>query len=234
MPYIKKTVKAGNTMEVLKYHTYRHQSKGRHRGKGNGFTPLAMQKNNRRYSENKLRWKINANFKEGDMLITLTYRKEDRPENISAAKKELAKFLRKARALYKKSGSELKFISVTEQGSKGAVHHHLIINSIGIGANTLVREWKHGHPGIKYLDNSGNYGRVAGYLIKELENAKSSGYSCSRNLIEPEIHTEIIKRSDTWTDKPKALKGYQITGEVETGVTATGYMYQHYTMRKVE
>lgn len=237
MPYIKKTVKAGLTMEVFKYHSARYQSQSGRRQKNRNKTPLSMAKVNQRNAENKLRWKINANFGAGDIYLTLTYTRANRPDAETAAA-ELRNYLRRLRRIYKTAGAELKYIAVTETGSRGGIHHHMVINS-GIDTRLIAQLWTKGIAGIKYLDNTGEYGRLAGYLIKETSKTLHDGrgrklrYTCSRNLKEPEIKTERIK-ADTWTETPRAVKGYALTGEVESGVIeATGYGYQHYTMRKL-
>lgn len=234
MPYIKKTVKAGRTMEVYKYHSYRYQSKSAARGRMFARTAEPQRKQNRKNAENRLRWKINANFKEGDYFITLTYKRELRPGTLKEAKAELGRFLRKVRREYRKHGKELRFISVSESGKNGGIHHHLIVNG-DIEANEIVRLWGFGHPAVKFLDGSGDYSRLAGYLVKETAGTNEAiGYSCSRNLILPEITTEVITRADSWKEAPKAVKGYVLTGEPESGVTETGFPYQHYVMHEIE
>jgi hypothetical protein len=73
MAYIKKTVKAGKTMEIIKYHDRAHGKKGGPRQKRKNPTSLRQELANRRRAENRLRWLLNANFEDGDLSLTCTY-----------------------------------------------------------------------------------------------------------------------------------------------------------------
>ncbi len=234
MPYIQKIVKAGKTIEVFKYYTYRCKGKGVARGCRCGKTKENVAKLNQRNAENHLRWIINSNFGEGDYYITLTYRKENRKSPLSA-KEILKAFLRKLRKKYKDYGVELKYIAVTEYENK-AIHHHLILNN-AFNGKEIANLWQYGRPNIKHLDNTGEYSQLAAYLIKETSKTFGTSkavagqrYSRSRNLIEPEIEERIIPH-ESWRDNPKPKKGYYIQGEPEIGVHETsGYGFMHYTM----
>jgi hypothetical protein len=96
----------------------------------------------------------------------LTYKKDQRPDR-EESKKELERYLRKVRTIYKRRGHELKYITVTEYKNK-AIHHHLIINMVNsIGAKELNELWDKGRTRFTYLDDTGQYGALAHYLIKE-------------------------------------------------------------------
>lgn len=235
MPYIEKRVKAGRTLEIYKYYSRRCKGKPSVcRESNQNPTPEAMKLLNQRRAEERLRWKINTNFKSGDYYITLTYKRENRKTPIEA-KKELQKFLRRLRRLYKKHGAEVKYIGVTEYENR-AIHHHMILNN-----EVLIEEidklWDFGFIQIKLLDDTGDYSKLASYLIKETSktfkterSATGVRYSCSRNLKEPTI-TENIISANSWRDIPRPMKNYYISGEVETGYhEVTGYGFQHYTM----
>lgn len=234
MPYIQKTVRAGKTIEVFKYYSYRCKAKGAVRSGNYGKTPENVAKINQRNAENRLRWKINTNFQEGDYYVTLTYKRENRKAPLEA-KKELSLFLRQLRKKYKTAGKELKYIAVTEYENK-AIHHHLIMNN-AIDGKEIARLWRYGRPCIKYLDSTGDYGQLASYLIKETsktfktpKSATGVRYSCSRNLKEPEIEERIIQH-ESWREIPRPKKGYYILGEPEIGVHETsGYGFMHYIM----
>ena len=238
MPYIQRTVKAGKTIEVFKYYSYRTKAKGVVRSGNFGKTPENVAKVNQRNAENRLRWLINANFGEGDYYITLTYKRELR-KRPSEAKKALSVFFRRLRKKYRDHDAELKYIAVTEYENI-AVHHHLILNNVFNGKE-IVSLWEYGRPCIKFLDGSGDYGQLAAYLIKETSKtfgtAKSplgQRYSRSRNLIEPEIEEKIIQH-EKWCEIPKPKKGYYILQEPEIGVHETsGYGFMHYVMVMLE
>lgn len=235
--YYKETTKAGKTIEVYKYFRKRDRKGGR--GIKTKPTAEEMEKINQYNAERKLRLKINANFREDDLFITLTYRREERPTP-EEAKKQIKKFLDNLRKEYKKAGSELKYINVTEYKNK-AIHHHVLINHIAEeDAGKIVRTlWRFGRPDFKYLDDTGQYKDLAEYLIKETsqtfkenDGGHKQRYSCSRNLITPEPKTEIIKRATKWSNNPKSVKGYYIDADtIYNGLDAfTGLEYQRYTM----
>ncbi len=242
--YYKTTITAGATVEVYKY--FRKRERKGQRGKKVRPTPAEMEKINQRNAERRLRLKINANFGEDDLFVTLTYRKEERPEP-EEAKKQIKKFLDSLRKEYKTWGADLKYINVTEYRNK-AIHHHLLINHVpDKDAAKAVRQlWPFGRPDFKYLDDTGQYKDLAAYLIKETSGTfkenkeKGSGhkqrYSCSRNLILPKEKTEIIRKAAKWTASPRAPKGYYIDQDtIYNGVDAfTGLEYQQYIMVKLK
>lgn len=234
MPYTKTTVIAGKTIEIFKHYSARYKPKGMTRQANRKETPEDVKKINQRQAENRLRWKMNTNFGEGDWHIVLTYRRDNR-KRLAEAKKDLDLFIRRARRLYRNEGEELKYIAVTESQSS-APHHHLVING-AVDISKLTKLWEWGRPHLTPLDGSGDYGRLASYLIKETSRTFGTAkavsklrYTCSRNLKEPIIHREIIG-SSRWQEEPRAVKGYYIAGEVERGIhEMTGYPYLHYTM----
>ena len=238
MPYIKETVIAGKTIEVCKHFSSRYNKKGIPRSANIKPTAEAMKKVNDRNAENKLRRLINANFGYMDIHLVLTYKRKLRPEP-DKAKQDLAKFLRKMRALYKKHGKELKYITVTEYKNR-AIHHHLIINSIDM--REVVPLWEFGRARPTYLDDTGQYGQLASYLIKETaktykteKSAAGKRWNSSKNLEPPDIKIEIIK-AESWREDPKPIKGYYIEKEsIRSGIhEISGYMFQQYCMIRLE
>jgi hypothetical protein len=238
MPYIEEIIFAGKTIEVSKKHSYRYMSKKVPRSENENPTPEAVKKINERNAENHLRRLINANFKYQDIHLVLTYRRDKRPATPQAAKEDLEKFLRKLRGYFRKSGNELKYIAVTEY-KNGAIHHHLIINSMD--TRDLTELWIFGQPRPTYLDHSGQYGKLASYLIKETSKTFNSEdsihgkrYCASRNLKQPQIIKRIVS-AKSWQKEPKAKKGYVIEKDsIRTGIyELTGYPYQFYRMIKI-
>ncbi len=238
MPYIKKTIKAGQTIEIQKYYSSRYKRKDIERGKRTKPTPLEMEKINEKRAADRLRQLINANFGEKDIHLVLTYKRENRTDP-EQAKKDLEKFLRKARAHYKVNNNVLKYIAVTEYKNK-AIHHHILVNCSDI--RELLPLWEHGYIRPTYLDNRGDHSAIAEYFIKETcktfrtANASHKKRWCaSKNLIQPEIKTEIVS-AESWRKEPKAPKGYQlIKGSLEEGLhEVTGYPYIKYRLIKID
>lgn len=232
----KKTVwQAGEYRIIKKSHSYRYP--GGKRGRREKRTPEAMERENRKRRRDSLQLLILANFKKGDLWITLPYSREQRPESITEAKDRFRRFIRKLGAICKKRGQEIKWIVTTERGSRGGCHHHLIINSIP-GITELIAElWQYAKKVIsEHLYEDGQFESLAEYIIKSETKEDGSGtyYSRSRNLIVPEPKTEIVG-AKTFYDEPKAVKGYELLKDSITNGTNpfTGYPYQRYIMKKV-
>lgn len=237
MPYIEEVVFAGKTIEVSKKFSYRYKSKKVKREKNANPTPEAMKKINQRNAETKLRHSINENFGYKDIHLVLTYRRENRPTP-EQAKTDLENFLRRLRAYFKKHGNELKYIAVTEYKSR-AIHHHLVINSMD--TRDLPDLWTHGQPRPTFLDDSGQYGQLAAYLIKETsktfreeDRIQGKRWRASKNLLKPTVVKRVVS-SAGWRKMPKPRKGYYIEKGSERFGTSelTGFQYQFYRMIKI-
>jgi hypothetical protein len=111
-----------------------------------------------------------------------------------------------------------------------------------ISGKELNDLWINGRTRFTYLDESGQYGALAHYLIKETrktyqEKGSPSGkrWNPSRNLKKPIIKKEIIK-SNEWRKEPKAIKGYMLEkNSIQEGFhDITGWPFQKYTMIKIQ
>ncbi len=204
-------------------------------------TPEEQEKINEQQCIRKLRRKIHANFDKDDLFETLTYRRDCRPDPKGAAH-ELQLLLNRLRGIWKRTGTELRYIVVTEYKSK-SIHHHLIVNDLsdGTGAKKIAQSWsRNGHANTKYLYEDGQYERLAEYLIKETsrtfrdpDNPSKLRYSCSRNLVTPVAKTRILKRDD-WPEEPRVPKGYYLEKDsLVNGVNKMGYRFQFYRLIKI-
>lgn len=204
-------------------------------------TPEEQEKINEQQCIRKLRRKIHANFDKDDLFETLTYKRDCRTDPKGAAH-ELQLLLNRLRGIWKRAGTELRYIVVTEYKSK-SIHHHLIVNDLpdGSGAKKIAQSWsRNGHANTKYLYEDGQYERLAEYLIKETsrtfrdpDNPSKLRYSCSRNLVTPVAKTRILKRDD-WPEEPREPKGYYLEkGSLVNGVNKMGYRYQYYRLIKI-
>ena len=185
---------------------------------------------------------ILANFEEGDYHLNLTYRQDERPRDLQEAKKRLSDFLTKVRKEYKKAGIAFKWIAVTEQGERGAYHHHLIIQNIhtaGVDTDKVIRKcWKWGRPVFVMMDD-GNYEQLADYLVKTETKGEKSGqnmvhYSRSRNLIVPQPKIRKFYRR-RWKPEPKAPKGFYLDKNslVSGENPVTGQPWQRYILFRI-
>jgi hypothetical protein len=238
LPYLMEVAISGKVKEVTKKYSARYGKKGIPRSGNCNPSPDDVKAQNEKNAIKKLRRKLNANFGFNDMHLVLTYRPKNRPDP-EHAKIIFAKFLRELRKLYRNNGQELKYICVTEYKNK-AIHHHLIINSFDMRLITPL--WPYGKARPTYLDETGQYGRLAEYFVKETKKTYSEEtavfrkrWNSSRNLKEPDVKTVVVNRN-SWTKAPKATKGYFLEKDsVYSGVSSvTGYPFQFYSMVRLD
>lgn len=238
VPYMKKIVKAGKTVEVYKYFATNYGKKSSDRGVKKNETSEEQLKVNEEHAKRNLRWLVNENFGKNDIHLTATYKPELRPD-VETSQKHLRNMLRRFARVYEKQNLEFKYITVTEYKNK-AIHHHLIINHIDVAL--LQDKWQYGKVRATYLDDTGDYSKLTDYLIKETSKTFrdkncpiKKRWSSSRNLRKPKIKTEKIKASK-WNEIPRTVKGYYIdTDSIYNGEHQfTGHPCQSYIMRKIE
>ncbi len=245
MPYIESICKAGKTIEVERYYTSRYGCRGQIRSQRVKPTPDEQVRINNRIAEKKLRRLINENYGPGDYHLILSYKRArgDPHRSRDEMKDDIAKFLRALRKEYKYRGKELKYIHVAEIGDRGARHHHLVINKFDVEA--IQRCWPHGRIHINPLDNSGNYQKLAAYLIKYTskvigteEKIQGKRWNASKNLTHPVPKIKIITERAWYRSEakvPNKYKGryYIDQDSVSVGVHSaeySGYGYFRFTM----
>ena len=117
--YREKRYYCGEYLDVYIYPTYRQ---GRSRGKRSKPTSAAQAKLNQRHREEKLVRLLHANFTPDDLEIHLTYQLQ--PESPEEAQRLLRNYIRRVQRARKKQGlPPLKYIAVTEKGSKLSLIH---------------------------------------------------------------------------------------------------------------
>lgn len=104
MPYIREECVAGDTIEICKYYTYRSHVKGEKRAKKKKLTSEAQKRVNQRKAEKELRRSMNANFRDGDLLVRYDFFKEFFPVSSDDMGKLMKKFIRKLRTEFKRQG----------------------------------------------------------------------------------------------------------------------------------
>ena len=232
--YTKVTYDLGEVREIQKYIPGNYGAPGCPRERKRKRTPEEIKRQNERNKRRKVQRLIMANFGEGDLHVTLTYAKDRRPETPEEANALRAKFLSELRKKFRKAEVDLKYIGVTEIGSRGAVHHHIVLNNPEeVDVMKLIQKaWPHGHPFFSPLYDEGEYEQLADYLLKG-ESEKTASYTRSRNLKIPEPKRETI-RSMRWKDPPPVPKGWEIIKSTLFNGTnpVTGYPYQRYMIRR--
>lgn len=236
--YVRKTYKLGDYREVVEYHNGRFGAPGEKRQKRRRLTTEQRRRKNAHQKMIVCRRKLRAHFSPSDYFVTLTYRKDDRPDDMTTAKDHLRKFLRQIRKTYKKLGRVMKWISNIEVGSRGAWHVHIVMNRIPGLDELIASAWPYGRIQQQLLYADGAYDRLAAYITKSPDTScalAESHYSSSRNLPIPEPEVKVFRHHATW----KAIripKGWTLEpGTVMESVNpVTGYPYRTYTLRRLE
>ncbi|MCM1112173.1 MAG: hypothetical protein NC399_02845 [Muribaculum sp.] len=242
--YTKVSCSIRNRMEILKYYDIRYGAPGMPRQARRKKTPEEMARQNLWQRTRKLRRLIELNFEAGDWHVTLTCRPGERPDPEDAPA-VIRKFRDKLRNAFKRQGWELKYIITCETGQRGAVHWHMIVNDCHNDrestAAIIRRLWIRGRPYFSPLDESGEYGVLAEYIIKETADRitkdgtiEKLSYIPSRNLRRPVEKREKIP-ARRWREEPKPPKGWELVkGSLMNGVNKySGLPYQHYTLRRL-
>ena len=153
--YKQKSYDLGDIREVMEYHNGRYGAPGMPRMKKKKATPEQIRKTNQWNKERQCWRKMKLNFRENDYWVTLTYKLENRPQDMKEAAKDIRKWIQKVRTQYKKQEVELKWMLHTEIGSRGGVHHHLVINRIPDADLIMRRAWEKGGVHIDLLYDEG-------------------------------------------------------------------------------
>lgn len=209
-------------------------------------TTEEVKKVNRRRVAKKLRRLIDANFKPGDIYLTLTY-KDTYKRTLEGAKKDLNKLMNKLKYRYNKRGEVFKWIKTTGIRKRGAAHHHIILNNID-NFNYMVellKLWTFGTVDVKPLYEEGRYKKLAEYFVKhkqenedELKESQINErtYSCSRNLKHPRVKRKIIQEK-TVLRAPKVPTGYrmEMDEDGDIGISRqSGYCYRYFRLIRIK
>lgn len=211
----------GDYMDVMIYPVYTKTPVRRKKAKP---TSEVQQKLNEIYAEEKLIRIANANFTPRDYKVELTYSSEHLPQSDEDADRELTNFLRRVKRYRKQRGlSELKYIAVTEKGSRSGRYHHHLIMSGDVDLFDLVSLWGKGIVGSDLLifDENG-IANLVKYMMKQLKEFIGKKYKRSRNMIVPEAKkrdnrfskrmiVELAKDTENRAEYEKLYEGYHLS-----------------------
>lgn len=221
--YRRRVIKAGATIEVEEtYPTRFGEGLTRSQHNNSTGTTVAMQIYNEERAMRELTRLINENFVPGDFWVTLHYEKDNRPQSFEEARAQLSSFLIKLRSLYKKSGKEIKYLKTTAIGSRGGVHHHIIINR-GVDTRKISFLWRE-HikasisarpPHYVELYEDREYSSLAAYIYNQAKGMEEDYKNArhwvgSRNLKKPQVIKDEIIEGIKWKEPPTAPRGYYI------------------------
>lgn len=237
MPYLRKTIKHGEVIEVHKYFNGRYMRK-----KGNapplGETPPEQKKWQEKKATQKVWGLLDENFEKGDLWTTLTYPAGTKP-TAKQVRDDMQHFLRKMRKAFKKAGKELKYIYSAGRGKRGAAHIHIVLPKFDIDAvrdswAEIVNAGDYVRCDFKPLQAKKDYYKLAEYIIKNSKEDFESDdpvykkrYCASRNLKKPKERVEKINHK-TWKKEAPEKKGYYIDkARSWDGINCYGYPVQY-------
>lgn len=219
-------------------------------------TDPKMQKMNERKSKMNYAMLVAANAKPGDYWITLTYKRGSKlPANYDEMKKQVDKYFRKLRQVYKQQGVELKYIRrLISKDDEVRPHVHFWCNNDGVNLKDFP-PWEYGNPNIKIVDN--RLHQTLGEYICQYKHRKKADdedieipddayidipsigrVSTSKNLVRPITKYYVIKKP-SWRDDPNVPNGYMldkeslVNGDVTNYYTGGVYRYQSYVLVKI-
>lgn len=226
----------GDLIEVQEYHDGRYGAPGEPRQKKKKATPQDMERMNR-WNRERLCWrKLVNHFAVHDYFVTLTYRREERPADMEAAKKDFAVFINKLRRRYKKAGVQLVWIRNIEVGTRGGWHVHLVLRRIQDLDIHIAECWPYGRAVLQLLYQRGNMKQLAAYLTKSPATdprLKESHYWTSRNLPVPDPEKKGI-RGWKLSDAVRVPAGYYLDKDSYfEGVNLFGYAFRTYILVRI-
>ena len=231
---------SGRTVEIVRARRRIDDADlAKRRNKKASASSAAKTERNERDAVRNLARLINCNFGRGDLWVVLNFEDAALPTDEAAAKKEVAKLLRKLRG-----GEELRYIYAIGQknprtGEQTRLHVHMILPQ-GLGER-VDELWTMGNVSIRRLDRRGDYTGVARYMIGNATTGVGGGqrrYVPSRNLKKP-IYTEpvecrisdrvriprsaSVKEQQRITDSESGAQSYYLRYTNAAGVDGEGY-----------
>ncbi|MBQ8296342.1 MAG: hypothetical protein IJX77_01000 [Ruminococcus sp.] len=238
--YREKFFKCGNYLEVNIYPVYRKATQRSRKAKPSRKVQINLNKRNR---ENKIIRLLNANFTSEDLKLELTYKKEFLPQSDEEAAKELRNFFRRVKRYREKNGlPKLKYIAVTEKGSKNSRYHHHVVMSGGIDIVALTALWGRGYTNAAALQfDIDGLAALGKYMIKDPISAKKT-WNSSKNLIHPQPKCrdgrlskrkviELARDTENSREYEKYYPGYYfssahvVTNDINNGVYIQARFY---------
>ena len=196
---MRQTIIAGDSVEINIYPCFLNRKDVPRAGKYKESREV-QRKLNAKNSQKRLTRLMNANFTDGDLIMTLTYADGCYPTP-ERARKDMTNYIKRVRTYRKKQGlPPLKYIYVTEsvpegeQTRKVRVHHHMIINAMD--RDVAERLWKAGRTESKYAqpDDFGLEG-FARYITKLSLSKGHHKWVASKNLDKPKEYKSVTHLS---------------------------------------
>ena len=188
------------------------------RAKKRKLSSEAQQRMNAKYSYQKLELQLAANYRPGDLWVTLTYDDDHLPKTRAEAELRFKYFLRKLRAARgKRSAPVVHWNSEHKHEHEDRLqhrrwHHHFCLNACGQDFDLIRRCWIYGSNieiEVLKIDKDHSYEALARYMCKEAKDRPGlRSWSCTRNAKRPEVETFPVP-DDTPLNAPKGATVYE-------------------------
>ena len=156
---------------VQEYHDGKYGAKGLPRKKKKKATKEDILKVNRWNKTKRCQIRLLEYFEKDDLLVTWTYKVENRPATMKEAIKHFGDAMRKVRREIRKRGYENFYIRNIERGTKGAWHIHFVVKEVGDTASIVQNAWDKGGTWLTKIKDSDYYSedmlKLAEYLTKD-------------------------------------------------------------------
>lgn len=191
-----KEERAGRLVRCVCYTAPLPRDNEKTRAEKSKITSAARAKINLRYSWQKCRLKLAANFEAGDLFVTLTYDNDHLPANRQEAVRCIRKWIKSVRTEYRRYDVKLKYLYCTEsRHGEGRYHHHVVMNRTERADEVLQALWSYGFVHIQSIDDQG-FEELSRYFTKEAaDSGRKVGqraWTASLNLKEPEVTSMFV------------------------------------------
>lgn len=237
--HIRRKYRTPNSIEIQEFNSSRCPGGHRPRRPKEKPTSERVARNNQRRKQREAGRMVEAYFNPDDLVLTLTYRKEGRPEGISGALRDFGKLTAYLRREYGKRYYELFWMRNIEKGPKGGVHIHMIVNRIE-GSEFLIKDYwrQHGGVYIQYLQDMHDQGKDIGEYIAKTsvtcDRVVESSWNHSRNIKKVPPEDKVITGQGLH-DEPRVPKGWYLDkSTMYEGENEGGYPYRTYTLRRLQ
>lgn len=219
MPRYLKRIWAGDVYEEKIYFSPRERGISCERAAKENLSTEKMEEYNCMEARRKCARMVNANFRQGDLFLTLTFRERVDVEN---ALRLFRNFISRLKRLRKRKGySELKYLYVVESKRKRE-HIHLLINKMDLTMKELSEVWGLGRVMVSILEPGGDYTGLAYYITKENYKEYGKRWSGSRNLEKPKVKVTLVSEEKK-TKRLRVPKNYKVIEEVQYYSEITGH-----------
>lgn len=204
----------------------------RPRGKRRGKSKLRQIERNLAEAVLRLARILNANFRGGDLFLTLKYNDERLPATREDADRIAGNFMDRAVRAYKKAtGKKLRWVLVTADrssrtGEPVRLHHHIVMDPLAW--ELIAKHWPEDQFSYRRLDGKGNYLAVAIYMIKNAGYRRGHRtWRSSKGLEKPVFSTPVpVKQAGSYRIPSEAKDVYkQIKSDDESGFYAAYIRY---------